>query len=185
MGVKTQLTIDDYLKLEEPPCTRYELSRGELIVTPSPNYYHNDIRDELNARLRAFVKSHNLGITICEVDVKLAGETVRRPDVAFVGAARLEGVDLGKLPFPVVPDLVAEIVSENDRAHDLLLKVTQYLTAGVKAVWLLYPNTRLAYRYSAGKLEPEVRSAERGHAFEEPALLPGFSLPLKEILPQD
>ena len=80
------------------------------------------------------------------------------------------------------PDLVIEIVSKNDRADDLLLKVTQYLAAGTKAVWLLYPNTRLAYRYSAGKLEPEVRSAQAGQSFEEPALLPGFSIPLNEIL---
>jgi Uma2 family endonuclease len=33
-----------------------------------------------------------------------------------------------------------------------------------------------------GKLEPEVRSAKRGDKFEEPELLPGFSLPLAEIL---
>jgi len=77
--------------------------------------------------------------------------------------------------------LVIEIVSPNDRADDLLLKVSQYLAAGTQAVWLFYPNTRQAYRYSAGKLEPEVRSAQLGHAFEEPGLLPGLSIPLEEI----
>jgi hypothetical protein len=30
------------------------------------------------------------------------------------------------------------------------------------------------------KLEPQVRSAA-GHTFEEPELLPGFSLPLEQI----
>jgi Uma2 family endonuclease len=74
-------------------------------------------------------------------------------------------------------------VSKNDRADDLLLKVTQYLAAGVKAVWPFYPNTRLAYRYSAAKLEPEVRSAQAGHSFDEPDMLSGFSVPLSEILP--
>ena len=83
---------------------------------------------------------------------------------------------------PLAPDLVIEIVSENDRADDLNLKVSQYLGAGVKAVWLFYPITRLAYRYLPGKLEPEVRSADAGHTFEEPELLPGFSVPLAEIL---
>jgi hypothetical protein len=33
-----------------------------------------------------------------------------------------------------------------------------------------------------GKLEPEVRSREAGDKFEEPALIPGFSLALAEIL---
>jgi Uma2 family endonuclease len=160
---------------------RYELSEGELIVTPSASFFHNKTRDYLNARLGAFVESHGLGEVTSETDVKLVGETVRRPDVAFIRAGRLRGIDLDQVPLPVVPDLVIEIVSRNDRADDLLLKVSQYLAAGAKAVWLLYPNARLAYRYLPGKLEPEVRSAAAGHTFEEPELLPGFSLPLEQI----
>jgi hypothetical protein len=63
--------------------------------------------------------------------------------------------------------------------------VTQYLAAGTRAVWLLYPNIRLAYRYLPGKLEPEVRSADAGHTFEEAEMLPGLSIPLAEILQHD
>ncbi len=181
MGVKTLLTVEGYLKLEEPPCTRYELSEGELIVTPSPILRHNLIRDGLNAKLADFAQNRKLGTVVSEMDFKLGGDTVRRPDVAFISAERLEGVDLEQVPLPLAPDLVVEIVSKNDRADDLLMKVTQYLAAGTKAVWLLYPNTRLAYRYSAGRLDPEVRSAQAGHAFEEPALLPGFTIAIREI----
>ena len=182
MTTKTSLTIEDYVALEEPAGMRYELSEGELIVTPSPNYLHNQIRDEFNARLRAFVKSRRIGGVVSEMDFKLAGETVRRPDVAFISAERLQGVDLEQVPLPLAPELVIEIVSKSDRAADLLLKVSQYLTAGAKAVWLFYANTRLAYRYLPGKLEPEVRSAGAGHVFDEPVLLPGFSVSLSEIL---
>ncbi|MGH9377093.1 MAG: Uma2 family endonuclease, partial [Terriglobia bacterium] len=139
------------------------------------------IRDDLNACLRAFVKAHHLGGVYSETDMKLVGEVVRRPDLAFIRAGRLEGIDLDQVPLSVAPDLVIEIVSKNDRADDLLLKVSQYLEAGAQAVWLMYPNTRLAYRYVPGKLEPEVRTAEAGDKFEEPKLLPGFSLPLSEI----
>jgi Uma2 family endonuclease len=80
-----------------------------------------------------------------------------------------------------VADLVIEVVSPDDGAEDLLLKVSQYLAAGTRAVWLFYSNTRRAYRYSAGRLEPEVRSTELGHAFEEPGLLPGSSVPPAEL----
>jgi Uma2 family endonuclease len=181
MATKTLLTIDDYLVLEEPMGVRYELSEGELIVTPSANYSHSEIRDELNSRLRSFVKARKLGGVTSETDVQLAHDVVRRPDVAFISAGRLRGVDLHKVPLPLSPDLVIEIVSENDRADDLLLKVRQYLTAGTKAVWLFYPSTRLAYRYIPVRLEPEVRSADAGHGFEEPEMLPGLSIPLAEI----
>ena len=84
------------------------------------------------------------------------------------------------MPLALAPDLAIEIVSPGDRAADLLLKVAQYLAGGTKAVWL-YPNTRLAYRYLPGRLEPEVRSADAGQGFQEPELLPGFQLTLAQI----
>ena len=182
MATKTLLTIEEYAALDEPEGFRYELSEGELIVTPSPNYVHNEIRDRLNARLRAYLETRKLGSVTSETDMKLAGNVVRRPDVAFIRAGRLQGVDLEQVPLPFGPDLAVEIVSKNDRADDLLLKVSQYLHAGAQAVWLLYPKTGLAYRYVPGKLEPEVGRAADGARFEEPQFLPGFSLPLAEIL---
>jgi Uma2 family endonuclease len=182
MATKILLTVEDYAALEEPEGVRYELSGGKLIATPSSSLFHNEIRDELNARLRAFVRSQKLGGVTSGTDMMLADDTVRRPDVAFISAERMRGIDQHKVPVPLSPDLVVEIVSENDRADDLILKVRQYLAAGTRAVWLLHPNTRLAYRYVPGKLEPEVRSADAGHTFEEPEMLPGFSLPLAEIL---
>lgn len=181
MATKTLLRIADYMSLEEPAGVRYELSEGELIVTPSASFFHNRLCDRFNSRLDVHVTSHKLGHVTGETDVKLAEDVVRRPDVAFYRAGRLEGVDLDQVPLPVAPDLVIEIVSKHDRAADLLLKVSQYLAAGVEAVWLLYPSTRLAYRYTADRLEPEVRSAQDGGKFEEPELLPGFSLMLAEI----
>ncbi|HUY15559.1 MAG TPA: Uma2 family endonuclease [Terriglobia bacterium] len=182
MATKTLLTVEEYAALQEPEGVRYELSEGELIVTPSSSYLHNELRDQLNAALRQFVFSRKLGGVTSETDLKLAGEVVRRPDVAFIRAEHLEGVNLDQVPLPVAPDLAVEIVSKNDRAADLLLKVSQYLEAGAKALWLLYPNTQLAYRYVPGKLEPEVRSAKAGDRFEEPELMSGFSLLLSEIL---
>lgn len=181
MATKTLLTVKDYAALDEPEGVRYELSNGELIVTPSASPFHNKIRDRLTARLQAFLDIEKLGDVYSETDMKLVGEVIRRPDVAFIRAHRLEGVDLDQSPLPVSPDLAIEIVSKNDRADDLLLKVSQYLEAGAQAVWLIYPKTRLAYRYVRGKLEPEVRTAETGDKFEERELLPGFSLPLAEI----
>lgn len=182
MATKTRLTIEDYAALDEPAGVRYELSEGELIVTPSANFFHNTSRDQFNARLQVFLATSPFGYVVSEMDFRLGPRTVRRPDVAFILKERLEGVDLEKVPLPIAPDLVIEIVSKNDRADDLNLKVSQYLQAGVRAVWLFYPLTRLAYRYVAGKLEPEVRSAEAGDRFEEPELLGAFSLLISEIL---
>lgn len=182
MATKTFLTVEQFAALEEPAGLRYELSNGELIVTPSSSFSHNEIRDRVASHIRAFLDVNKLGEVSAETDVKLSGDTVRRPDVLFFRTRSLSGIDLDQSPLPVTPDLVIEIVSKNDRADDLLLKVSQYLEAGSHAVWLMYPNTRMAYRYVPGKLEPQVRTVKTGDKFEEPDLLPGFSLPLEVIL---
>jgi Uma2 family endonuclease len=182
MATKTLLTIEQYAALDEPVGVRFELSEGELIVTPSANYFHNKIRDRLNARFQTFLDAHPIGEVISEMDMTLAPDVVRRPDVAFIRKERLEGIDLEQVPLPIAPDLAIEIVSKNDRADDLILKVSQYLQAGVQAVWLFYPTPQLAYRYVPGKVGPEVRSAKAGDRLEEPELLSGFSLPLSEFL---
>ncbi len=181
MATKTLLTIEQYTALEEPVGVRYELSEGELIVTPSANFFHNKTRDRLNARIQVFLGTNPFGEVVSEMDMTLGADVVRRPDVAFIQKAHLEGIDLNRVPLPIAPDIAIEIVSKSDRADDLNLKVSQYLEAGVQAVWLLYPGTQLAYRYLQGKLDPEVRSAHAGARLEEPEVLPGFSLPLSEI----
>jgi len=181
MATKSPMSIEQYAALEEPVGERWELSHGELIVTPSGSFRHNEIRDRVNVLLRTFPGIQRLGVVCSELDTRLAEDVVRRPDVVFFRAGKLDGVDLDRVPVPVAPDLAIEIVSQNDRADDLMQKVADYLHAGVKAVWLMYPKTGLAYRYSPSKREPEVRCADTGDSFTEPDLLPGFSMLLSEI----
>ncbi len=178
MATKTLLTIEQYMALgEDPPGVRYELSDGELIVTPSSNYFHNEIRDEFNGRLRAFLKAHQIGIVISETDVQIGETTVRRPDVAFIRKERLQGVDLHHIPLAVVPDLVIEIVSPTDRTSDLMKKVSEYLENGAQAIWLFYPSLLLAYRYN----NSQTRCLAASNEFSEPELLPGVVLKISEI----
>ena len=182
MATKTLLTIGQYNALEEPVGVRYELDRGELIVTPSPVPMHNIICGELHGRLNAWAKENNLGQVLYEVDVRLGEDTVRRPDLMFFARERIKDIDLDQVPVSIAPDLVIEVVSKHDQPDDLMLKVRQYLEAGVRAVWLLYRKPREAHRYTPEVLQPSVINAERGGRLEEPGLLPGFSLPLSEIL---
>ena len=182
MATKTLLTIEQYNALDEPAGVRYELDRGELIVTPSPAPQHNIVCVDLSGPLNMWVKERNLGQVLYEVDVKLGEDTVRRPDIMFFRRERIKDLDLEQVPMLVVPDLVIEVVSKFDRPDDLMLKVRQYVRAGVQAVWVLYPKTREAYRYVPQALQPTVLDAEQGGKLEEPELLPGFSMSLSEIL---
>lgn len=180
MAAKTTWTLADYMALDEPEGARHELSEGELIVSPSTTFLHNHLRDRLNARLYEFVQAHELGMVTGETDFQLGSATVRRPDVAFILKQRFQPEYERQVPIPIAPDLVFEIVSEHDRPAALLLKTGQYLTAGTAAVWLIYPDTREAHLFLPGATQPGIIPANG--RLESP-LLPGWSLPLTEILP--
>ena len=77
------------------------------------------------------------------------------------------------------PDLAVKVASPRDDPDDLVLKAQQYLTAGARAAWIIYPEARLAYIYKPSQ-RPEVRDA--GQSLDDAELLPGFSAPLSAIL---
>ena len=174
MATKTAMTAEQYAVLDEPEGVRYELSGGELIVTPSPMMFHNNIRDEIGFSLREFARRHKLGHVTMETDFQLGENTVRRPDIAFIGAGKMAVIDPHKR-LQVAPDLVIEIASASDRPDDLMLKVQQYLSAGTATVLVIYPEAHLAYLYRG---QGKVEVFERGPI----EILPGFAVNLDEIL---
>lgn len=63
-------------------------------------------------------------------------DTVRAPDVGFVVQERV-GL-IGRRGYAALaPDLVAEIVSPEERPAELLEKVADWLSAGVRLVWVI------------------------------------------------
>jgi len=179
MSTRTLMTIEQFDALPEKEGVKYELNEGELVaVSPSPRLIHNRVRDEIGFRLREFVRSRQFGEVTLETDFKLMEGTIRIPDVAFVCADRLIGID-PRERLEGAPDLAVEVASPRDDPDDLVLKAQQYITAGAKAVWIIYPEARLAYIYKPGQ-RPEVRDARQ--SLDDAELLPGFSAPLSVIL---
>jgi Uma2 family endonuclease len=179
MATRTLITSDQYDALPEKEGVKYELNEGELVtVSPSPRLVHNRVRDEIGFRLREFVRSRKLGEVTMETDFKLTEGTIRIPDIAFVSADRLAGID-PRQRLEGAPDLAVEVASPSDDPDDLVLKAQQYIATGSKAVWVIYPEARLAYLYKPGE-RPEIRDA--GHSLDDAELLPGFSAPLSDIL---
>lgn len=178
MATKSIMSIEEYDALPEKEGVKYELNEGELItVSASPRLVHNRVRDEVAFSLREFVRGQRLGEVTIETDFKLSTGIVRIPDVAFIRAERLRGID-PRQRIEGAPDLVVEVVSPTDDPNDLVLKIQQYLRFGARAVWVLYPEARLAYLYKPEE-RPEVR--ELHHTLDDPELLPSFSLPLSKV----
>ena len=80
-----------------------------------------------------------------------------------------------RVVFEIVPDLVAEVRSPADRRQQVLNKVSEYLTAGIKIVVVLDPTADTAYVY-CDEGAPETFGPN--DTLTIPDLLPGFSVPV-------
>ena len=178
MATKTLMTIEQYDALPDKEGVKYELDAGVLItVLASPSLFHNMIRDRLGMKLYAFAEERKLGLLSWETDFQLSEATVRIPDLSFIRAARLQGLDPHQRP-QGAPDLAIEIASPSDKPDDLARKAQQYLAAGARAVWVFYPEAQLAYLYRPSE-RIEVR--DESQSLDNAELLPGFSVALSAI----
>jgi len=176
---KTLMTIEEFDALPDEPGVRYELIEGELYVLDSPMYYHQRICSEIVFKLAAWADTHG-GAANIYTDFMMANNTVLAPEVYYLTAEHLARIDPHKRN-EGAPDLCIEVWSpSNERQdEDLRRKAKTYLANGAKAVWLIYPESRIARIYKPGK---PVEIRDEDEVIEDAELLPGFSLKLSEVL---
>ena len=135
-------TYQDYLGIPEDTSRRYEIVDGELFVTPTPRFRHQEVVTSLAHILRGLSDEHGLGkVVVGPITVRLHDELVLEPDVAFVSTDRLDIVD----PEGIIdgaPDLVVEVLSPSNRTYDRNLKRKRYLDNGVSEVWIVDADER-------------------------------------------
>jgi Uma2 family endonuclease len=153
---------------------RVELMDGELIVSPSPSYQHQEMLSRLVVALRLWAGAQQRPVTIglAPLDVRFGRERILQPD-AFVLFERLSAAQEG--PIDRVPELCVEVLSSN-RAHDRLTKRFAYAEAGVRELWTVEPTGSVERWTGAGLSQSELLT-ER---LQSP-LLPGFELALQEL----
>ncbi len=139
-----------------------ELVRGRIISMPPPDRRHGRACLQAGRILGNFVEEHDLGHVMSSdagVITKRDPDTVRGADIAYSSYARLPKGPLPEGYGPEVPELVIEVRSSGDSWRDILIKVGEYLAAGVLKVIVLDPRSRKAHIYSAEQ-EPEVLGRE-------------------------
>lgn len=101
---------------------------------------------------------------------------VRKPDAMFIRQSRLQPIGPGWVT--VAPDLAVEVVSPNDLAAGLELKLVDYTAAGIPLVWVIYPEARRAHVHRRGQ---PVEILDASGTLSGDDVLPGFSLSLAEF----
>jgi len=124
---------------------RRELVRGEVRTMTPTGGLHGVIVARITVALGQYVEARHLGCVLgAETGFKLATapDTVRAPDVAFVRRERIPADGPPEKFWPGAPDLAVEVLSPDDRIHEVDDKVDDWLRSGTREVWIVNPRRR-------------------------------------------
>jgi Uma2 family endonuclease len=132
--------------------------------------------------LERVVNDQRLGKVVMEMLLRIdaARNVKRRPDLAFVSAARWPfGKHVPKAEaWDMVPDLAVEVVSKSNGAAEIVEKVRDYFQTGTRLVWVIYPSVRLVYVYTS---ETTVRILAEPADLDGGEVIPGFRVAINRL----
>jgi Uma2 family endonuclease len=172
---------DDLLQM--PDEGRYELVDGKL-VERNIGAESSLVGLLLMTRVTNYVSANALGFTFttdCGYQIyPQRPNLVRYPDGSFLRFGRLPNNVVPQGHMRIVPDLVLEVVSSNDRAIEVQEKIEEYHSVNVPLLWLIYPNLRSIYVYRTGH---PVERLGLTDTLTGGNVLPGFSCPVADLFP--
>jgi len=144
---------------------------------------HGAIATNLIVALGTYVKTHQLGrvypadTTYILSEDEQGVQLMRLPDVSFVAVSRVK-TENRQSYYQLAPDLAIEIISPSERAVDIRAKLREYLRAGVRQVWQVYPETQEVIVHLP---DGTVRTYEVGQVIPGADVLPDLELPVEDI----
>lgn len=183
------MPLDEYIEQsnEQP----FEIIDGERIPKLPTVSGHNYVVHLLYELLFTHLTSRNLGKCFMEATYVIPeryGENwvsgSRIPDLLIILAARWADYiqtnsDWRDKPYLIVPDLVIEVVSPNDRVSDLDAKIDHYLADGVRLVLVVDPQRRKAIVYTPDAEQPLHLAGEAQIDLSD--VIPGFQIGLPSL----
>ncbi len=156
IGIKRKLDYSD-LQFTPDDGRRYELVRGDLLVTPSPSLTHQRVSKRLHRILEDYFESRSIGEVFCApTDVILTPRDVFVPDLVVVA----DPSDTAERGIERPPLLVVEILSPSTRQADRGVKATRYAELGIEHYWIVDPEAKRidCLRSESGAFRPVVEA---------------------------
>src|SRR6266542_3108429 len=146
-----EATPEQLLEMEDGP--RFELIDGKL-VERHMGAMSSLVAANIIGILRQHVHPQKLGkvfATNCGYQIfPDKPNQVRYPDGSFIAKGRLPDDKTPGGHVRIPPDLAIEVVSPNDTAEEVETKRIAFLRAGVRLLWVIYPENRTVHVYRQG-----------------------------------
>jgi Uma2 family endonuclease len=160
---------------------------GVLVRSPYHGFWQGALITDLMCVLADYVDAHGLGEVIgahTGFILSQPGEpdTVLAPDITFIrtesmpprGTPELEGY------LRLAPDVAIEGASSDMGKPEMAAKARTYLQAGVRLVWVIWPETKTADVWRPGSDQP-IMTLTISDALDGLNVVPGFTYPLADL----
>jgi len=119
---------------------RYEVVRGELLVTPVPRLWHQEIVARLSIALSAYLEREPVGhVFHSPADISWSPDTLVQPDVFAVPLAQARTMD-----WTGITDLLlaVEVLSPSSQRADRFTKRLEYQRHELPLYWIVDADER-------------------------------------------
>lgn len=154
------LSLSEFIEIYEREGA-FEIIKGERRAIMPPVAIHVWVIRALFRILDELCRKENLGELLQEMPYVLIYDSnwvkgSRVPDLMFFSKERWQSYkqsdpDWLKKPAVIVPDLVVEVVSANDRYSEINEKVRLYEEDKVRLIWVVDPEKKTVDVYEGGK----------------------------------
>lgn len=180
------MSIDTHALVEEKLITgeelfamsnveRCELVEGKIVPMSPTGELHGNTELTIGAEVRAFVRKHGLGrVSSGEVGIYIRRnpDTIRAADVLFISNERY-AQKKSQSYLDVAPELVVEVLSPADSLSEVMQKLREYFSIGVRLVWIADPQAKIVYAYRS---TTDVREFTADDELPGDDVLPGFAV---------
>ena len=173
MATTTLVTVQEFLRMPEPEGQRIELIGGEVVTMGRGRFVHEAVKANLILQLAGWLSRNPMARLFVETMYQMGNLTALIPDISVVAlgstAPRGDWMQGG-------PEIAIEVVS-SESAATLERKIELYLAQGSKSVWVVFPEQRAVWIYKLG----QAHMLGEHDKLEDPAVLPGFSVPVASL----
>ena len=176
MAAPIYYTAEDVRALPDDG-NRYETVHGELLVTPAPRAWHQEVLARLFTGLRAYLESNPVGLALMSpADISWAPDILVQPDLFVVAREEARTLDWTRMRTLL---LAVEVLSPSTARYDRFTKRRLYQEVGVATYWVVDPDEHTVEAWTPSAAFPLI--VRDSLIWVPPGAAEPFGLVLREL----